>query len=581
MRFREAFIYTLREDPAEAELVSHKLMLRAGMIQKLASGIYNYLPLGLRVIRKIENIIREEMNAAKATELLMPSIIPAELWQESGRWNFYGPELLRIKDRKNNMFCFGPTHEEVVVDVARKAVRSYRDLPLCLYQIQTKFRDEVRPRFGLMRGREFIMKDAYSFHADEQSLDDMYWRMHKAYTEIFRRCGLVFRPVEADSGAIGGDVTQEFHVLADSGEDVIVFCDSCQYAANLEKAASGSANVQAAVPAGAMAMEEVATPDKTSIEEVCAFLGAPASSLVKMIVYSVNEGEYLTAVCIRGDLAINEAKLRGLLKADSVSVPEMSVLAAKSNLTVGYLGAFGIDRNLVRTIIADNSVLQMSDCICGANKSGFHMKHVYPSRDLTIDTYSDVGFVAEGDKCPKCGNGTLKLRRGIEVGQVFKLGKKYSKPMNMTFLNEKGASETVTMGCYGIGVGRTAAAAIEQNHDANGMIWPVSIAPFSVVLISLDTGNAEVDALCLRMQNELQARGADVLIDDRDERPGVKFKDADLIGIPVRMVMGGKKMQPGTVEIKSRSGGKIEIVATENAVARVCEIIFPEKHAGG
>ena len=573
MRFGEAFIYTLREDPAEAELISHKLMLRAGMIQKLASGIYSYLPPGLRVIRKIERIIREEMRACGAIELLMPAVIPAELWQESGRWNYYGPELLRITDRKQNLFCFGPTHEEVVVDVARRAVRSYRDLPVCLYQIQSKFRDEVRPRFGLMRAREFIMKDAYSFHADEASLDEMYWKMHAAYTNIFRRCGLDFRPVEADSGTIGGEVTHEFHVLADSGEDIVVFCDTCGYAANVEKAAGRRGPAVAAVPRDAAAPEKVETPGKMSVEDVCAFLGAAPSQLVKMIVYEVNNGQYRVAVCIQGDKEINEAKVRGLLKADSVAIPAPEDLAAKTGLAVGYLGAFNIDRTIIREVIADISVQGMADCICGANTTGRHLRHIYPSRDLTIDRYEDVAFASDGERCARCDSGTLRLRRGIEVGQIFKLGRKYSGPMKMTFLNEKGDQDIATMGCYGIGVGRTAAAAVEQHHDKDGIIWPAAIAPYTVGVLPLDPGNGDVMALCRRMHDEMEGRGIDVLLDDRDERPGVKFKDADLIGYPIRVVAGGKRMKPGTVEIKVRGQVTAEIVDGENAVGHVAGLL--------
>ncbi|MBD3392530.1 MAG: proline--tRNA ligase [Chitinivibrionales bacterium] len=573
MRFADAFIHTLREDPAEAELVSHKLMLRAGMIQKLASGIYNYLPLGLRVIRKIEAIIRDEMAACGATELLMPAVIPSELWQESGRWSYYGPELLRLRDRKQNEFCIGPTHEEVIVDVARHGVRSYRDLPTTLYQIQSKFRDEVRPRYGLMRAREFIMKDAYSFHANEASLDATYWRMHQAYTRIFHRCGLDFRPVEADSGTIGGDVTHEFHVLADSGEDTIASCDACDYAANIEKAAHRDDGHVADVPDNAPVPEEVATPGKKSIEDVCAFLNARASDAIKLLVYDVNDGEYLVAVCIRGDQEINEAKLRGLLSADSVAIPDDADLAARTGLAVGFLGAHSLDRSCVREVIADWSVRGMTDCIAGANKPDAHVRHIYPARDLRIDRWADVGFVSEGESCPRCENGALRLRRGIEVGQVFKLGRKYAAPMHLSFLNEKGEQELVTMGCYGIGVGRTAAAAIEQHHDADGIIWPVGIAPYTVALLSLDPGNDEVRSVCARLHDELEQRDIDVLLDDREERPGVKFKDADLIGFPVRIVVGGRKVKGGTVEVRQRAGRTVEEVAFDKVADHVVTIV--------
>jgi len=568
MLWKNAFIYTQRKDPAEAEVISHKLMIRAGMIKKVASGIYNYLPLGLRVIRKIEAIIREELNRCGAAELFMPMVVPAELWQESGRWTYYGPELLRFTDRKNNWFCLGPTHEEVVVDIARSAIRSYRDMPLNLYQIQDKFRDEVRPRYGLMRGREFIMKDAYSFHADEASLDETYWKMHEAYTNIFTRSGLDFRPVEADSGAIGGDVTHEFHVLADSGEDTIVFCAGCNYAANLEKAASRRRNNEKLheIPAHALPAQEVETPGKKSIEEVTAFLKIKPSDTVKMLLYSVNNGEYLAAACIRGDLEINETKLKNLLRAESIAIPDEQSLARHSGLALGFLGPRDFDRSIVKEIVADYSVSYMQDCVCGANKSDFHITHVFPGRDFSIDRYADLAFAAEGQGCPRCDNGTLKLCKGIEVGQIFKLGMKYSKPMNLAYLNEKGQQEFVTMGCYGIGVGRTAAAAVEQNHDADGIIWPIEIAPFKVAIVCLDTNNADVIALAKKFHDELEKQGVDVLLDDRDERPGVKFKDCDLIGFPVRVIVGARGLQSGLIEIKKRIEANTEKVAIEKAI---------------
>ncbi len=573
MLWKDPFIYTLREDPAEAELVSHKLMIRAGMIQKLASGIYNYLPLGLRVIRRIESIIREEMNRSGASELLMPGVIPAQLWQESGRWSYYGPELLRFKDRKSNDFLLGPTHEEVIVDIARKAVRSYRDLPMCLYQVQSKFRDEVRPRYGLMRGREFIMKDAYSFHADEESLDEMYWRMHEVYTTIFKRFGLNFRPVEADSGTIGGDVTHEFHVLAASGEDVIAHCDKCDYAANIEKATSTYSELPVDVPDEALTAEEVETPGKTSIEDVAAFLGVKPSDTVKMLVYEVNNGERLVGVCIRGDREVNDAKLRGLLGANAVDIPDEKNLASKAGLAVGYLGAYRFENEAIGEIIADYSVAAMSDTVCGANRPGYHVKHVFPARDLKVSRYADVGYVSEGDKCPRCGDGKLTMSKGIEVGQVFKLGKKYASPMNMVFLDESGNQKTATMGCYGIGVSRTAAAAIEQNHDKDGIIWPASIAPYGVALLCLDPADSEVSSVARKLHDDIQNAGVEVIMDDREERPGIKFKDADLIGCPVRIVVGGRGLKEGIVEIRQRRTGITEKVDPSRVVEAVVEII--------
>lgn len=573
MYWKNAFINTLREDPAEAELISHKLMIRAGMIQKVASGIYNYLPLGLRVLRKIENIIREEMARCGAAELLMPAVVPAELWQESGRWNYYGPELLRFTDRKNNNFCLGPTHEEVIVDIARHAVRSYRDLPLCLYQIQSKFRDEIRPRYGLMRGREFIMKDAYSFHADEESLDQMYWKMHEAYTNIFKRSGLAFRSVEADSGTIGGDVTHEFHVLAESGEDTIVYCDTCEYVANIEKAESLQTITEIDVPADAPLPEEVETPGKKSIEEVTSYLKVTPSQTVKMLIYAVNDGEYFVAACIRGDRELNEVKLRNLLKAGSVTIPEDTQLSAVTDAPVGFLGACKLERKGIREIISDHSVKTMADCVAGANKQDYHLRHIYPSRDLEIDRYADLSFAEDGEGCPRCKKGTLKLCKGIEVGQVFKLGIKYSEPMNMMFLTEKGTKQLVTMGCYGIGVGRTAAAAIEQNNDKDGIIWPAEIAPYTVAIICLDPANDEVVSVSAAIHDQLEKQGIDVILDDREERPGVKFKDVDLIGFPLRVVVGSKGLQNGVIEVKKRTESTTEKVPVDNAVSLIVDSV--------
>ena len=573
MFWKDAFIFTLREEPAEAETISHKLMLRAGMVQKLASGIYNYLPLGLRVIRKIENIIREEMKRRGAAELLMPMVIPAELWRESGRWDFYGPELLRLTDRKANDFCLGPTHEEVIVDVVRKSVRSYRDLPLCLFQIQTKFRDEVRPRYGLMRGREFIMKDAYSFHATEASLDKMYWTMHAAYTAIFKRCGLDFRPVEADSGNIGGSVTHEFHVLADSGEDTIAFCTGCDYAANIEKAHAKQSAAAISQDPGAPAIEDVATLDKKSIEDVSAFLNIPPQKTVKMLIYEINGGPSLVGVCIRGDQTINEIKLRAALGAATVAIPEEEALGKKYGLPIGYLGPVNFKDGVVQEIIADYSVAALSDVVCGANKPGYHSLHASPGRDMKISRYVDLGFVANGDPCPHCDSGKLMLRKGIEVGQVFKLGQKYAKPMKLSFLNEANTEKLMTMGCYGIGVGRTAASSVEQNYDKDGIIWPLPIAPFAVTVLCLDNTDAACMAAAREIHDSLEAQGIDVLLDDRSERPGVKFKDADLIGCPLRVTVGSRGLKEGIIEVKWRSRKEIEKIPKDGVVEKIIEKI--------
>jgi prolyl-tRNA synthetase len=568
MYWKDAFVYTLREIPAEAETISHKLMLRAGMIQKLSAGIYNYLPTGLRVIRKIEDIIRLEMKNCKATELLMPMVVPAELWRESGRWEHYGPELLRIVDRKNNDFCLGPTHEEVIVDVVRRTVRSYRDLPKCLFQIQTKFRDEVRPRYGLMRGREFIMKDAYSFHADDTSLDKMYWTMYEAYSRIFKKCGLDFRPVEADSGNIGGSETHEFHVLADSGEDTIAFCDSCDYAANIEKACSQKDTAFPQITADAPVIMEIATPEKKTIEEVSSFLKISPAKTIKMIVYDVNGGEYLVAACVRGDFEVNEIKLKALLGAESVVVPEEESIK-NIGIQPGYIGPYNFSNKAVKEIIADYSVMHLENAVCGANKEGFHLRHIFPARDIGSLRYADIGFVKSGDQCPKC-NGKIILRKGIEVGQVFKLGRKYATPMKLSFLTENNTEELMTMGCYGIGVGRTAAAAIEQNNDKDGIIWPLPIAPFSIALLCLDN-NGECSVLAEDLHNRLEDSGIDVLFDDREERPGVKFKDADLIGCPLRIVVGAKGLKDGIVEMKWREKKETEKIPKDIVFEKILE----------
>jgi prolyl-tRNA synthetase len=571
MHWKDAYIFTLREVPADAETISHQLMLRAGMIQKLAAGIYTYLPAGLRVIRKIEAIVRDEMSKCGATELLMPMVVPAELWRESGRWDRYGPELLRIRDRKNGDFCLGPTHEEVIVDVARRTLRSYRDLPRCLYQIQTKFRDEVRPRFGLMRGREFIMKDAYSFHADEQSLDEMYKAMHAAYTNIFRRCGLNFRPVEADSGAIGGSVTHEFHVLADSGEDTIAFCSSCDYAANIEKACS-ALRPQASVPVNSPALEHVATPGKKSIEEVCAFLSVQPEKTVKMLVYEANDGEYLCAACIRGDREVNEIKLKALLGAASLAIPDEERVRKKTGMPVGFLGPCGFPDGILKEIIVDESVRGMDDFVCGANREEYHVIHASARRDLASARFGDIGFVRAGDPCPDCKKGSLSLRKGIEVGQVFKLGQKYAKPMSLSFLNESNSEQLMTMGCYGIGVGRTAAAAIEQNYDKDGIVWPSPIAPYTVALVCLDR-DGECWETASAIHDELSRRGIDVLFDDREERPGVKFKDADLIGCPLRVTVGARGLKEGIVEVKLRNKKDFEKIPKESVMQKILQIL--------
>jgi len=576
MYWKNSFIYTLREDPSEAETISNKLMLRAGMIQKVSAGIYNYLPLGLRVIKKIEQIIREEMNKRNAVELLMPMVIPAELWQESGRWNYYGPELLRFTDRKNNSFCLGPTHEEVISDVVRRCVRSYRDLPICLYQIQTKFRDEIRPRFGLMRCREFIMKDAYSFHANENSLNEMYQKMYEAYVAIFSRCGLNFRAVEADSGNIGGSITHEFHVLADSGEDTIAFCDTCNYAANIEKAESWRLK-PAEVPFNALKVKEIATPDKTSIEDVATFLNIEPSKTIKMLIYETDKKEYI-GVCIRGDLTVNETKLKNILDVTGITIPQDEMIKLNLGLPVGYLGPINIKKDLIKEIICDFSVQTVEDGVCGANKEGFHLQNVYPVRDFDVDRYVDIATVKEGDYCPKCEKGKLVMRKGIEVGQIFKLGDKYSKPMSLTFLNENNLEATMIMGCYGIGVGRTAAAAIEQNHDEDGIIWPIGISPYTATILCLDVQDDKASSIAEKIYNFLESNNIDTLYDNREERAGVKFKDADLIGCPYRITVGLRGIKEGIIELKKRNQKNIIKIPVDSCLEKLVKIIEEDKN---
>ncbi|MBN1140663.1 MAG: proline--tRNA ligase, partial [Deltaproteobacteria bacterium] len=515
MRYSQYLLPTTKETPAEAEIVSHQLMLRSGMIRKLAAGIYNYLPLGLRSLRKVEQIIREEMDRAGAVELLMPMVVPGELWRESGRWEKYGKELLRLKDRKEGEFCLGPTHEEVVTDIIRNTVKSYRQLPLNVYQIQTKFRDEIRPRFGLMRGREFIMKDAYSFDIDEQGAQAAYEKMFQAYCRIFERCGLKFRAVEADSGAIGGSYSHEFMVLADSGEDAIVSCDSCRYAANVEKAEFPSAVGK--TPPPSQELRRVLTPARKTIEEVADYLKIPVTSLVKTLIVRTDRGETV-AVLLRGDRELNEIKLCRLLDCAWVEMaPEEAVLGVTGG-PVGFSGPVGLKVRL----LADHEVCLMADFTVGANEKDWHLTGVNLERDFRVERFADLRSAAAGDPCPRC-QGHLEIWRGIEVGHVFKLGTKYSAAMGAKVLDDKGGEVTLIMGCYGIGVGRTVAAAIEQNHDENGIVFPLPIAPFQVLITAVNPNQEAIRDAAERLYGELQALGVEVLYDDRDERPGSKF----------------------------------------------------------
>lgn len=556
MRVSKMFAPTLREVPAEAEVVSHQLMLRAGFLRKSAGGMYNYLPLAWRVLKKIENIVREEMDASGAQELLMPIVQPAEIWQESGRWGVYGEEMFRLKDRHNREFCLGPTHEEMVTSLIRGDVRSYRQLPMNVYQIQNKFRDERRPRFGLMRGREFIMKDAYSFDRDEAGLDVSYKLMYDAYTRIFTRCGLTFRPVEADSGAIGGSGSHEFMVIADSGEAEIVYCNECDYAANVEKA---EMHVIEAPEEEAKAVEEVKTPDCKTIADVCAYLNLPVDKSVKAVAFNSEKG--LILCFVRGDHEVNEIKAINTVGVNEVEMAEESLLAAAGTVG-GYMGPVGIDPEKT-IVVVDSTVMKMHNICCGANKEGYHLLNVNPGRDFTPTYVADIRLIQEGDPCPHCG-GKVSKARGIEVGQVFKLFTKYSEAMHATFLDENGKEKPMVMGCYGVGVSRTMAAAIEQNNDKDGMIWPVAIAPYEVLVVPVNTKDEASTQKAEAIYEELKKAGVEAVIDDRNERPGVKFKDADLIGYPLRVVVGPKTLAEGKLEVKVRRTGEVQMLPIDS-----------------
>jgi prolyl-tRNA synthetase len=569
MRWSKTFIPTLKEDPADAEVISHKLLVRGGFIRQISRGIYDYLPLALKVLRKIEDIVREEMDRAGAQELLLPILSPAELWQESGRWELYGKELFRFKDRHERDFCLGPTHEEVITDLVRRVVRSYRELPFNLYQIQTKFRDEVRPRFGLMRGREFIMKDAYSFHADVGDCLREYDNMYRTYKRIFERCGLRFRPVEADTGTIGGSQSHEFQVLADAGEDAIVSCNKCEFAANVQKA-----EVKAGRPGGrdianeSPPLEKVSTPGQKSVSEVAAFLNLPATRFIKTLVYKTDNGE-LVAALVRGDHEINQLKLQTVLGCREIMLAEEKEIAAATEVSPGFLGPIGLK---LRTV-ADLSIQGMRQAVTGANQTDAHYIQVDQERDFIPSMFADLRLAAAGDPCPRCEGGILETYRGIEVGQVFYLGTKYSESFGATYLDAEGRERPIEMGCYGIGVSRLVAAAIEQNHDANGMIWPFSIAPFQVLIVSINYKDDSIRELSDKLYHDLQRRQLEVLLDDRDERPGVKFKDADLVGIPLRINIGAKGLEKGCVELRWRRDGKTEEVTVGGAAEKVQSLV--------
>ncbi len=565
MRLSSYPVNTLRDVPADAEVVSHQLMLRASLIRRLAGGLYTWLPMGLRVLRKVERIIREEMDRAGALELLMPTIQPAELWQESGRWEQYGPELLRVKDRHERPFVYGPTHEEVITDIARRELKSYRQLPVNFYQIQTKFRDEIRPRFGVMRAREFTMKDAYSFHLDEASLEAGYQAMYRAYTRIFERLQLRFRAVRADTGSIGGNASQEFHVLADSGEDAIAFSDADDYAANVELAeAVAPAEPR---PAAAGTLQKVATPGAKTIADLAAFLTIPASRTLKALFVESTTGG-VVALLVRGDHELNAIKAQKLPGVHSpIRMATAEQVRAATGCEPGYLGPVGLPDGI--RVYADRAAAQMADFVCGANEKDMHLTGVNWGRDLPEPEVVDIRNVVAGDPSPS-GRGTLGIARGIEVGHIFQLGRKYSEAMNATVLDESGQSVVMFMGCYGIGVTRVVAAAIEQNHDERGIIWPEPIAPFHVSLIPINLQKSErVRATAERLYAELQAAGYDVLLDDRDARPGVKFADDELVGIPHRIVVGDKGLERGVVEYKRRRDGDAAEVPVDAVVAHL------------
>ena len=561
MRASQFFFNTQKEAPNEAELQSHILMVRAGLIKRLGSGLYSWMPLGLRVLRKVEAIVRDEMNKAGALELLMPAVQPRELWEETGRWAVFGPQMLKIQDRHAREFCFGPTHEEVITDIARKEIRSYKQLPLNFYQIQTKFRDEIRPRFGVMRAREFMMKDAYSFHTDFASLEQTYQTMYQAYSNVFNRLGLKFRAVKADTGAIGGDGSHEFHVLADSGEDGLAYCDTSDFAANVELAEALPAGNTRAAPSDAL--QEVETPKQTACEDVAKLLGIGVEGTVKAIALIANEQFYLAL--LRGDHNLNEVKVGKLAGMADFRFATEEEIRANLNCPPGFIGPVGVGANV--TVIADKTVALMSDFVCGANKPKYHLSGVNFGRDLPeASLVADIRNVVTGDASPD-GKGTLSLCRGIEVGHIFQLRTKYSEAMNATYLDENGQTKVMEMGCYGIGVSRIVGAAIEQGNDEKGIIFPASMAPFSVVICAIGYEKSETVKLAVnQLHDELQAAGVDVLLDDRGERPGVMFAEADLMGIPHRLVIGERGLAEGVVEYKARTSAEAQPVSLHNLV---------------
>lgn len=565
MRTTQLYAPTLRQTPSEAEVVSHQLMLRAGMIRKAAGGVYTYLPLAWRVLRKIENIIREETDAAGGQELAMPIMQPAELWRQTGRWDVFGEEMFRLEDRHGREFCLGPTHEEMVTSLVCNEVRSYRQLPLRLYQIQNKYRDEIRPRFGLMRGREFIMQDLYSFDKDEAGLEESYQKMYDAYTNIFTRCGLNFRPVEADGGAIGGGNTHEFTVLADSGESEIVYCTACDYAANVEKA---ELKVILPTEEAELPLEKVATPGTKTIQAVVEYLGLAVEKSIKAVAFQ-NEKDELICAFVRGDHEVNDVKLQNAVGAVTLRMAEEAAIEAGGGVS-GFMSPIGLAKEV--KVIVDATVMAMHNGVAGANETDAHYKNVNPKRDFKNAIVADIRLMKEGDPCPHCG-AAVKMTRGIEAGQVFKLGTKYSEALHATFLDENGKEKPLVMGCYGIGVSRTMAAAIEQNNDEHGIIWPAAIAPYQVLVVPINAKDEQQMKLAESLYAELQAAKVEVVLDDRKERAGVKFKDADLIGYPIRITIGPKAVDEDQLEVKIRRTGEVEYYKKADYLQNIIDVL--------
>jgi prolyl-tRNA synthetase len=572
MRMSSMLVPTQREVPAEAEVVSHQLMLRAGIIRKVASGVYSYLPLGRRVIQKVERIVREEMNAKGGQEVLMPIVQPAEIWRETGRWDVYGDEMFKLKDRHGREFCLGPTHEELITDLVRQEVRSYRQLPLMLYQIQNKYRDEIRPRFGVMRSREFIMKDLYSFDRDETGLDESYQKMYDAYCRIFKRCGLVYRAVEADPGAIGGSGSHEFMVTADTGEAEIAYCPICAYAANTEKAegAPQKASLQASEP---LPVEKVHTPGVRTIEELTRFLGVSADTIMKTVMYEAIYPDCveIVAAVIRGDQEINEIKLKNYLDCLHLTMAGEEAVFQAAGTKGGFVGPVGL--RCARKIV-DSTVALMSQGVCGANEADYHLLNTRPERDFGPYETVDIRTVQAGDFCPQCSQ-PMAIARGIEVGHIFKLGTKYSQSLGAVYLDEQGREQRIIMGCYGIGVTRTMAAAIEQNHDEHGIIWPIPIAPYHVIIVPISSKDPNHMSYAEDLYQQLAQEGVEVILDDRDERPGVKFKDADLIGIPLRITVGRKTVEEGLFELRVRKTGEDAALPLPQLLSKIRDNVWP------